>query len=155
MHEAAVGVSIGVDEIAEAGGAGVGEVGAAAERAANAVVAGVRVDVEFRRPVAAGTTGSAIIGRAEEELFSGVLAGGEVWERLAFVSDRAAGIVFAVEGLQAADELGDCFADAFFIDLASPKTPWKSTWYSSMAESFVTRSLKSGSPSVPLKPIST
>lgn len=93
VHERPVQLSAGVGEIPERRRAGVGQIGAAADREDDGVVAAVWIDVELRRSVTSGATCSALDGRLEEELLPIIFAGGEVWKRLGIRHDSTAGVV--------------------------------------------------------------
>jgi outer membrane assembly lipoprotein YfiO len=116
VHEGAVQLPGGVSQIPEGGRARVGQISATADREDDAVVAAVRIDVELGRPVTSGAAGAALGGRLEEELFPIIFAGGEVWERLGIRHDGSAGVVLGIEGLNAADELGNGVLDPGFVD---------------------------------------
>src|SRR6202008_780186 len=115
-HERPVQLTVGVRQIPEGGRAGVGQVGAAADREDDAVVKDSGIDVELRRPMATRAAGSALVDRAEEDLFPVILAGGEIRKRLRVRHGGSPAVVFGVEGLDAANELSEGVLDSRLVD---------------------------------------
>ena len=108
VHEGAVAAAIGLDHIAQAGRAGVGEVCSSRQTRDDAIVAGGGIDVELGRAVAVRASGVLQI-----ECFAAILGVGVVGEGGGVVAGGGSSlVVFAIEGLDAADELGEGGLDA-------------------------------------------
>ncbi len=117
VHEGPIGRAGRINQIPEAGRTRHCQVRPARKGTDDAVVAAVRIDIKFRRPMATRATGPAIPGSRLKQLFSAILLRRKTGEvHVVPLRLRPPLIVSGIKRLDAAHELGDRALDARLID---------------------------------------